>query len=219
MKRLIFFCLVFISVDVFAYNGDGMGDHKAKKDIDMNGKSITNVDLVDGVDISAAGGGVLESTVTIPAQDFICNGLANGALLIPITEQETYRNITSTKTVRRDLCFTNGVDGRADFTYYVPRSGKLKMYTVNNGTGVVTGSWLQEVWLSTPTVNPADVVQYLVSESTITSNNQYNVNQPHDITLTGIPTKTPLILSIIVRGTATGTSKQNLYMKCAVITE
>ena len=284
-KLLIFICLIFISVNLYAqYTGDGMGDHKAKKNLNMNSHSIIDVDLVDGNDISeiakstgdinavvlssfgvndadhnamraytnatrgnvafittntatgyygyfgssnsvglpptgGGGGGVLESSITIPANQFITNGLGNGALPIQIIEQETYRGITSSKTYLSDICFTNGQNGRADYEYYIPQSGKLKMYTVNHATGVAVGSWLQEVWVATGTISMTSAVQYLVSESTVASNNQYDVIQPHDITLTGFPVKMPIIISVIVRGTATGTPKQDLYFKALQVTE
>lgn len=53
MKKIfIISCLILVSVNLSAYMGDGMGDHKAKKNLNMNSHSIIDVDLVDGNDIS-----------------------------------------------------------------------------------------------------------------------------------------------------------------------
>jgi len=43
MKKIILiFLTMFLSINLYAYMGDGMGDHKAKKNLNMNSNSIDN---------------------------------------------------------------------------------------------------------------------------------------------------------------------------------
>ena len=55
MKR-IFIAFLFLGLYSFSYagfGGDGLGNHKARKNLNMNSKDITNPGLVDGVDVSS----------------------------------------------------------------------------------------------------------------------------------------------------------------------
>ena len=237
MKKWIIPCMLFIPILSSAVLPPAVPYINPKTVINKLDKALSDTKVVASTGIAAsgtpdnttylrgddswatpAGGGTAMSSTTIPAQLFYCSNY-DGAIYVPIIEQETYRSITTTKTWISDICFTGGQDGRAIYNYYTPLSGQLKIYTVNHATGVAVGSWFQEVWVSTPTISKTDTVQYLVSESTVATNNQYDVTQPHDITLTGILTKTPVSISVINRGSAANDSIQNCYMRAMIITE
>lgn len=107
MKKFIFcISILFLAVNLFAYTGDGLGDHKAKKNLNMNGKQITNpLDIILGAsnvfNIYDVSGNLLysitDSSMTIVKKMFI---LGNGGL--------TVADQINSRTLNNSTTFYNG---------------------------------------------------------------------------------------------------------------
>lgn len=104
MKKLLF-CLVilFISINLYAFGGDGLGNHKAKRALNMNNKDVNNVENIDIADVLTMGDdsdcNVYRFSISSPIY-VILSYYVNRTSITSITANEQWELICGTTTFK-----------------------------------------------------------------------------------------------------------------------